>query len=79
METPMLEQSRLVAFDTEKVNNLESARFNLIYASSTAEQSLTAKALATAYEQGVERQRADAQPRICHYELVLAAHSASSD
>lgn len=79
METPMLEQARLVAFDTERVNNLESARFNLINASATAEQSPTAQALAIAYEQGVNRQRADAQPRICHYELMLASHSASKD
>ena len=75
METPMLDQARLVAFDTEKVNNLESARFNLINSSATAEQSLTAKALAAAYEQGVGRQRADAQPHVCHYELILAGHS----
>jgi lysophospholipase L1-like esterase len=72
METPMLDQARLVAFDTEKVNNLESARFNLINSSATAEQSPTAQALATAYDHAVDRQRADAQPRICHYELVLA-------
>ena len=75
METPMLDQARLVAYDTEKVNNLESARFNLINSSATAEQSPTAKALAAAYEQAVGRQRADAQPRICHYELILAGPS----
>jgi hypothetical protein len=79
METPMLNQARLVAYETERVNNLESARFSLINSSATAEQSLTAKALAAAYEQGVGRQRADAQPRICHYELILAGHSAGGD
>jgi lysophospholipase L1-like esterase len=79
METPMLEQSRLVAFDTEKVNNLESARFNLINPSATAEQSPTAQALAIAYEHGVDRQRADAQPRICHYELVQASNSSTKN
>lgn len=79
METPMLEQARLVAFDTEKMNNLESARFALIDVSATAEQSPTAQALATAYQRGVDRQRADAQPRICHYELVLVGRSASKD
>jgi lysophospholipase L1-like esterase len=78
-ETPMLEQSRLVAFDTEKVNNLESARFTLINPSATAEQSPTAQALAAAYERGVDRQRADAQPHICHYELVLASPSSGKD
>jgi lysophospholipase L1-like esterase len=70
METPMLEQSRLVAFDTEKVNNLESARFGIINDSSTNELSVTAKALADAYLLAVDRQRADAQPRIHHYELA---------
>ena len=79
METPMLEQARLVAFDTEKINNLEAARFTLINGSATAEQSLTAKALATAYERGVDRQRADAQPRNCQYELVIVSHSAGKE
>ena len=72
MDTPMLEQARLVAFDTEKVNGLESARFEIINGSATAEQSATAKALADAYPKGVDRQRADAQPRTHHYDLVLA-------
>jgi len=71
MKTPMLEQAQLVAFDTEKVNGLESARFEIINASATAEQSATAKALADAYLKGVDRQRADAQPRTHRYDLVL--------
>jgi lysophospholipase L1-like esterase len=70
-DTPMLEQARLVAWDTEKVNNLESARFGVINTSVTAEQSLTASALASAYKTGVERQHADAHPLVHHYELVL--------
>lgn len=71
METPMLQQARLVAFDTERVNGLESARFGIINGSATAEQSLAAKALADAYVQGVERQHADAQPFSHQYDLVL--------
>jgi|SRR5271165_2410383 len=71
METPMLEQAKLVAFDTDKVNGLESARFQIISGSATDEQSTTAKALADAYLKGVDRQRADAEPLSHRYEVVL--------
>jgi hypothetical protein len=70
-DTPMLKQARLVAYDTEKVNDLEAKRFTIINTSSTAEHSPTAEALAQAYLKGVERQRADAQPIPHRYELVL--------
>jgi hypothetical protein len=73
METPMLEQARLVAYDTEKVNNLESARFTVINGSAADEQSLTAQALAGAYKNAVDRQRADARPLVHHYEVVLTS------
>lgn len=72
METPMLEQARLVAYDTEKVNDLEAARFEIIRRPDTTEQSATAQALEDAYPIAVDRQRADAQPLTHHYELVLA-------
>ncbi len=70
METPMLEQARLVAFDTEKVNFIESQRFQIVRGTATPEQLATAQALADAYPIGVARQRADAQPLTHHYELV---------
>jgi lysophospholipase L1-like esterase len=73
METPMLEQARLVAFDTERVNFLESQRFQIIRSSTTPEQLETAQALADAYPVAAARQRADAQPLTHHYELDLAA------
>jgi hypothetical protein len=73
METPMLEQSLLVAFDTEKVNLLESQRFQIIRGTATPEQLATAQALADAYPVAVARQRADAQPLTHHYELVLTS------
>ena len=73
METPMLEQARLVAFDTEKVNILESQRFQIVRGSATPEQLVTAQALADAYPAAVARQRADAQPLTHHYELELAS------
>lgn len=78
METPMLEQARLVAFDTEKVNNLESARFEIIRSSTTVDESATAEALADAYMKGVERQRADARPVPHHFELELTTPSTPS-
>ncbi len=73
MDTPMLEQALLVAFDTEKVNFLESQRFQIIRNSATPEQLATAQALADAYPVAVSRQRADAQPLTHHYELVLGS------
>jgi lysophospholipase L1-like esterase len=73
MDTPMLEQSLLVAFDTEKVNSLESQRFQIIRSFATPEQLATAQALADAYPVAVARQRADAQPLTHHYELDLAS------
>ncbi len=78
LETPMLEQARLVAFDTERVNSLESSRFRVINGSVAAEQSPTAQALAADYLSAVDRQRAEAQPRIHHYELVLVGPSVIS-
>lgn len=71
VETPMLEQARLVAFDTERLNNLESAHFSIVNSSSAVEHTATAEALAAAYLKGVDRQRADASPLPHHYELVL--------
>ena len=73
MDTPMLEQALLVAFDTEKVNLLESQRFQIIRGTATPEQLATAQALADAYPAAVARQRADAQPLTHHYELVLVS------
>jgi lysophospholipase L1-like esterase len=71
IETPMLEQAWLVAFDTEKVNELESERFTIVSVYTTAEQSATAQALTEAYLKGVERQRLDAHPLPHRYDLVL--------
>ncbi len=73
METPMLEQSRVVAFDTEKVNFLESQRFQIVRGSATPEQLVTAQALSDAYPIAVARQRADAQPLTHHYDLVQSS------
>ncbi len=77
MDTPMLEQSLLVAFDTEKVNSLEAQRFQIIKSAATPEQLATAQALADAYPVAVTRQHADAQPLTHHYELILASPATS--
>lgn len=74
IETPMLEQARLVAFDTEKVNELESERFTIVSGYTTAEQSATAQSLTAAYLKGVERQRLDATPLSHRYDLLLEGH-----
>ena len=70
LETPMVEQARLVAFDTEKKNQIEAERFRIINVSVTAEASKTAAALARAMPVAEERQRADAEPRPHHFEVI---------
>jgi len=70
LETPMLEQARLVAVDTEKKNEIEASRFKIINVSATAEASKTAEALRLALPTAEARQRADAQPRPHRFEIV---------
>jgi lysophospholipase L1-like esterase len=76
METPMLEQSRLVAYDTARKNSIESARFEIINGELAKESSKTAAALAAALPAAEARQRADAQPRPHHFEIVAAGATA---
>ncbi len=71
LDTPMLEQARLVAYDTDKKNSIESARFQIIRGSTEGENSPLARALASALATAETRQRADAQPRPHHYQLLL--------
>ncbi len=73
LDTPMLMQSRLVAYDTEKVNSLEGARYDIVARSLAGETSKTATALGNAYPAAVARQRADAVPRPHHFELTAQA------
>jgi lysophospholipase L1-like esterase len=70
LETPMLEQARLVAVDTGNKNHIEAARFTIISASVTAEASNTAAALAQALTTAEARQRMDAKPRPHLFEVV---------
>jgi lysophospholipase L1-like esterase len=73
LDTPMLEQARLVALDTEKKNALEWARFQIIRGSAEDEASPTARALAGALSLAENRQRADAQPRPHRFQLLLVS------
>jgi lysophospholipase L1-like esterase len=70
LETPMLEQARLVAADTENKNHIEAARFTIISASVTAEASNTAAALAQALTAAEARQRMDSKPRPHLFEVA---------
>jgi hypothetical protein len=70
----MVAQSRLVTFNTDKVDHLESESFRIIEKTATAERSVTAQALAAAYAKGVERKPADRQPS-----FAIAAHQASRE
>lgn len=69
LDTPMLAQARMVGYDTERKNNLEAARFEIINKTLTAESSPTAAALAEAMPAAEARQRADAQPWPHRFEL----------
>jgi lysophospholipase L1-like esterase len=72
-DTPMLEQSLLLAADTAHVNNLEEARFQIIYHSAEGLTDKTAVALANAMPAAVARQQADAQPHTHQFELAPAS------
>jgi hypothetical protein len=72
LDTPMLQQSRLLEHDTQKKNVLEEARFQIINKSLEAESSPIARALADALPGAVDRQRADAQPRSHRFEIKEA-------
>lgn len=70
LQTPMLEQSLLVAYDVGKKNAIEAAYFKVVYASLEAESSPIAKELATALTAAENHERADAQPRSHNFEVV---------
>jgi lysophospholipase L1-like esterase len=69
LDTPMLEQSRLLEHDTQKKNVLEEARFQIVNKSLEAESSPIAKALEQALPGAVARQHADARPRAHRFEI----------
>ena len=76
MDTPMLRQALLVAFDTERKDSIEDMRFHFSQDARTAADRDTAKALEAARSGVVEQQRRDAQPMPHRYSLTpIAAHN----
>jgi lysophospholipase L1-like esterase len=71
LETPMLEQARLVAFDTERRNEIDRTRANLIQADMTAVARAAATELSDFHGHAVEQQRKDARPVAHRYSLSL--------
>jgi len=69
INTPMLKQARLVALDVQERNELEDARFNVIYPSLEGETSATAAALASALVAAESQVHEDAQPQPHHFEI----------
>lgn len=71
LETPMLQQSRMVAFDTERRNEIDKARAGLIQQEMSAISRTAAAELAEFQDHAVEQQRKDARPIRHRYSLSL--------
>jgi hypothetical protein len=71
LETPMLEQSRMVAFDTERRNEIDKARSGLIQEEMNALSRTAASELSEFQNHAVEQQRKDARPVPHQYGLTL--------
>jgi len=69
LETPMLQQARLVAFDTERRNEIEKARAALIQQDMNAITRAAASRLSEFQVRAVEQQRKDARPIPHRYSL----------
>jgi lysophospholipase L1-like esterase len=70
METPMLRQALLVAFDTERKDSIEDMHFHFAYDARTSADRDTASALAAALVAAVQQQRRDAQPVAHRYSVA---------
>lgn len=76
LETPMLEQSRLVAFDTERKNEIDTISFGLVQQPANEvwveahERQTAGEKLAAAHGRAVEQQHKDAQPVPHRYTLM---------
>jgi hypothetical protein len=73
METPMLKQALLVAFDTERKDSIEDMHFHFAYDARTSADRDTASALAATLVSAVQQQRRDAQPVAHHYSVTPIA------
>lgn len=70
LDTPMLAQARIVAFDTAQKNEIESNRFPIANDARDAKAEELVKRLDAALLRAAERQRKDAQPVLHRYALV---------
>lgn len=73
LNTPMLEQSRLVAMDTDAKNEIDSLRFQLAYDMRKPETAETVQRLDAAIADAIVQQRKDAQPVPHRYAVVRVA------
>jgi lysophospholipase L1-like esterase len=73
METPMLQQARLVAFDTEKKNKIDETRFGLIRQLRDQISEEAASKLLASRDRAVKQQHIDAQPVPHRYVLAQIA------
>src|ERR1044072_1999700 len=62
MDTPMLRQAKLVAFDTSQKNQIEGTRFMFIEQGIEDSSQAVMQSLDAALTRAAERQRQDAQP-----------------
>jgi hypothetical protein len=70
LETPMLEQARMVAFDTERKNEIDKARSGLVQQEMSPTSRTAANELSEFQEHAVEQQRKDARPVPHRYSLA---------
>lgn len=70
LDTPMLMQSRVVALDTDRKNQIEAMHFAQQNDVRDANAQLVAEKLKGALEKAFERERRDAQPVPHHFQLV---------
>src|SRR6202041_1947419 len=78
LETPMLEQSRQLASDTEIRTTIDTQLFDLMVKPEDQVAPDTVKQLGEAEEKAIARQRADARPVSHHYELWPAETSGAA-
>jgi lysophospholipase L1-like esterase len=71
LETPMLEQARMVAFDTERRNEIDKVRAGLVQQEMNAISRTAASELSEFQEHAAEQQRKDARPIPHRYSLSL--------
>jgi len=70
LETPMLQQARLVAFDTDRKNKIDETRFGLIRQLTDGESEKAASQLLVSHDRAVQQQDVDAQPIPHRYVLT---------